>query len=139
MSAQFYKATKEGYDGKVIRKPGEVFAFGGKRGSWMVPCDENGKVTETVVKQRDTRLGTSSSKNLTREDLREECRKLGIPFKATFGAADLAALIQQHEAGKTTGPEEEAGSPENPDGGAPGVGSGTGGKDAGGTGNQEVL
>lgn len=138
--AQFYKATKEGFDGKQVRKPGEVFRFSGKRGSWMVPCDENGKVAETVPAQRETRLGAKGSKSLTREELREECRKLGIPFKATLSAVDLAELIQKHEAGEAGSPEEPDGpSPENPDGGAPGVGSATGDETGGGTGNQEVL
>lgn len=135
----FYKATREGYDGKVVRKPGEVFLFAGRRGSWMVPCDEHGNVAESVMEQRPTRLGTKQGGSLTRDDYREECRKLGIPFKATMGAADLAALIQEHEASKAGRVADgSSSSPENPDGGAPGVGTS---QDAApdGTGNQDVI
>ena len=134
--AQFYKATKEGFDGKQILKPGDVFPFAGECGSWMVPCDEQGSVNVPVVQERPTRLGTKVSSNLSRADLREECKKHGIAFKATAGAVELAELLQKHQ-------EEQSGkampahtgksvSTENPDGGAPGVGTG-------GTGDQEVL
>lgn len=137
--AQFYKAIREGFDGRQIRKPGEVFPFAGRRGSWMVPCSEDGKVRETVAAQRETRLGTNQAKTLSREELREECRKLGIAFKATQGAIDLAELIQKHEASKagTVAEEEKPASSENPDGGSPGVGTGEGA--GSGTGNLEVL
>lgn len=124
--ARFYKATKEGFDGKEIRKRGDVFLFPGQRGSWMIPCDEHGNVTETVVEERQGRLGTKVSSALSRDDLREECRKRGITFKATMGASDLAVLLQEHDS-RTEGPS------------APAVSGGEGAAPAGGSGDQDVL
>lgn len=136
--SNFYKATREGFDGKQIRKPGDVFPFDGPRGSWMVPCNEGGKTTETVEKQRETRHGSNQPKNHSREELREECRKRGINFKATLGAADLARLIQEHDAkGEPAAPggDGNEGGDQDPGAGEGSLGAGEGA----GTGNQDVI
>jgi hypothetical protein len=136
-----YKATKEGWDGRRIIKPGEIFNFDGPRGSWMVPCDGAGNPLEGEAlppEQRPFRAGAKMPANLSREALREKCKALGIQFKATLGGPALAELIRKHEEEAETQLMKESGagkSSENPDGGAPGVGT----EGQQGTGNLEVL
>jgi hypothetical protein len=99
-----YLATKEGWDGKRIIKPKEIFNFSGTRGSWMVPCDEAGtplKGEALPPASRPVRAGTKSTVGLTRDALRARCRELGIPFGATLSGVALADLIRQHEEGDT--------------------------------------
>lgn len=126
----FMRATKEGWDGRQIRKAGEVFPFDGERGSWMVPCDEAGnplKGEALPPPEREVRAGAKKPTGSTRNDLRAECQRLGIPFKATMGAIDLAELIKKHNEGAAA--KAPVSSPENPDGGAPGFATGTGDQD----------
>jgi hypothetical protein len=99
------RATKEGWDGRQIRQVGEIFRFEGKRGSWMVPCDQKGNpiAGETLPDApRDVRQGTAKNSGQGRDDLRAECKRLGIQFKATHGAVHLAELIRLHQDGSST-------------------------------------
>lgn len=131
-----YVATKEGWDGRRLIQPGEVFVFEGKRGSWMVPCDEHGKPLkgeDVPAAERPVRAGASQSKGKTRNDLREECKNLGIKFPATAGAQELAELLVKHNEKSSGGSLSEGMAGEDP-------GSGDGStKGVGGTGDQEVL
>jgi len=102
-----FKAIKEGWDGRQLRKPGEVFDFAGKKGSWMIPCDENGKLGEgwqEPEEARPVRAGSSTPSGHTREALREQCRALGIQFKAMWGVVDLATAIYAHNNATATAP-----------------------------------
>lgn len=136
---KYYKAIKEGWDGSQIRKPGEVFPFEGKKGSWMAECDAAGNLKEgekAPVPPRDVRHGASASKTLSREELRAQCTAKGIKFKATLGAADLAKLLKDHDEQEAFKKQSEGKSSENPDGGAPGVNTQS---VTNGTGDQDVL
>lgn len=122
-----YKAIKEGWDGRQIRKVGEVFPFDGKKGSWMIECDRNGnpvKGEAAPPPERPIRAGASQKTSKTRDALREECRKLGISFGATMGAQQLAELIQNHENEKEK---------------ASALAKAEAGKTPAGTGDQDVL
>lgn len=130
-----YKATKEGWDGRQIRTPGEVFSFDGKKGSWMVECDSHGnplKGEAIPPPQREIRAGAKQPRGHTRDDLRAELKKLGIKFPATAGAVALAELLKNHHEGAATPVPVSS---EDTDGGAPGVGSET----PKGTGDQDVI
>lgn len=35
-----YRAIRQGFDGKVVREPGEEFDFDGEKGSWMEAIDD---------------------------------------------------------------------------------------------------
>lgn len=118
MAATRYIATKEGFDGRKIIKPGEIFFFSGKRGTWMVPCDEKGNPLQGEAlppPERPVRAGASQPKGKTRGELREECTRLGIKYSATLGAQDLAALIVKHNEGIDNSTPEPPG--DNPPGG----------------------
>jgi hypothetical protein len=90
-----YRAIKEGWDGRQIRKPGEEFSFSGPRGSWMVPVDE-----APESPPRPVRLGSKVNGGGTRDELREQLRSAGIKFHATASAEELAILLK--------GPETES-------------------------------
>lgn len=128
------KAIKEGFDGRQIRKEGEIFNFEGAKGSWMVEVDGHGnpvKGEKAPAAERPVRLGTKvgGGSGKTRDELREVCRKLEIKFPATAGAQVLADLIQKHQEAKEMG-EGEKTSSDAPEGGDPGES---------GTGNQSVI
>lgn len=120
-----YMAIKDGWDGRQIRKPGEVFSFKGKQGEWMLRCDDQGQpIEDTPPVQRPVRAGTRKPTGSTRNDLREECQRLGIQFRPSMGAADLAELIEKHREESRVRTKVPVVSPENPDGGAMGFGTG---------------
>lgn len=134
------KATKEGWDGRQIRKPGEIFDFDGPKGLWMVEVDASGnpaKGEKVPSPERPVRAGASQTKGKSRDDLRKECKALGIKFPATAGAAELGVLIQKHhEAAEGGASASGPNASDTAEGGAPDV-EPDGNKE--GTGNQEVL
>lgn len=118
----FYKAIKEGWDGRKIIKQGEVFKFDGPKGSWMVECDTAGNVKEGEKYSgpaRDVRAGASQPKAATRAELREQLKAAGVKFPATMGAVDLANLLREHQEAALQ-PKKET---ELPEGSVSGVGN----------------
>lgn len=96
-----YKATKDGWDGRKIIKAGTIFKFEGLKGLWMVEVDSSGKVIGEELPQRPVRAGASAPTGRTREQLREQLRKLGIKFHGTAGALELAEMLRKYNEGET--------------------------------------
>jgi len=122
----FYKAIKKGWDGRRIRKQGEVFPFDGPKGSWMAECDQAGNIKAgepTIVPQRNVRAGASKSAGKSRNELRDQLRELKISFPATAGAVQLAELLRQHQEGGPVEPKAPAeGETSTPESGTKGTG-----------------
>lgn len=111
MAKQFYKAAKEGWDGRKIRVPGEIFAFAGKKGSWMIPCDEEGNLLEGAAmpeNPRDVRPVPTTG-GAVRSELKEQLNAAGIPFPRNATDEKLAELLEGKEkvdTAKGTGNQE---------------------------------
>jgi hypothetical protein len=66
------RASRQGFDGKVIREPGEEFDFEGPLGSWMETMDSTG---------------------LTKRDIIDKLNALGIGFNVRDAKDVLEKLL----------------------------------------------
>lgn len=97
-----YLATADGYDGSRYIKAGEVFTTTAPRGSWMKPCDSDGKPTveEAASIAADTQNRADPNYDqLSIEVLRGLCADAGIPFDG-LKKADLVTALNAKAAGK---------------------------------------
>lgn len=67
-----YRANRQGFDGKVIREPGEEFDFEGAPGSWMESMDSTG---------------------LTKKDIIDKLNALGVEFNVRDAKDVLEKLL----------------------------------------------
>lgn len=69
-----YRANRQGFDGKVIREPGEEFDFDGAPGTWMESMDATG---------------------LTKKDIIDKLNALGVDFNQRDAKDVLEKLLME--------------------------------------------